>query len=220
MASRAGLSGIALAEIGLGVILAWSGIENEPIASTLRSLAGGQKPASGPPTSTGGYGTVPLSAPNLTGSGAVTSAASDSAIATDALRYQGAGYVWAGAPLEGVGNWDCSSFANWVCGKDLGLAIPGYAPSSYSGATHGPATTAWLVWGGLETVGHDGASSQAGDLCIWQTHMGIAIGGGRMISAQDPELGTGISGIDGAIPGELLFVRRYLESTISVAPSG
>lgn len=45
MASRGGLSGLALAEIAAGVILAWSGIQNASIAATLRSVIGGKKPA-------------------------------------------------------------------------------------------------------------------------------------------------------------------------------
>lgn len=48
MASRAGLSGLAVAEIAAGVLLAWSGIANQTIAATVTSLARGQKPAQGP----------------------------------------------------------------------------------------------------------------------------------------------------------------------------
>lgn len=48
MASRAGLSGLAVAEIAAGVILAWSGIENQTLTVTLQSLIGGKKPPGGP----------------------------------------------------------------------------------------------------------------------------------------------------------------------------
>jgi len=69
------------------------------------------------------------------------------------------------------------------------------------------------LWDGAVTIGHDGAQAQPGDLCVWQTHMGVALGGGKMISAEDPQQGTQIgeigSGVSGFIPGELLFVRRY-----------
>jgi cell wall-associated NlpC family hydrolase len=214
------LSGLALAEIAGGVILAWSGIENQAVTATVSSLIKGKAPAPGPagPQSLTAGLTVPTTGADLPGSGAAL--AGESAIATDALRYQGDGYVWGGAPAKGAGNWDCSSFANWVCGHDVGLPIPGYPAGAYTGEEHGPPTTVWLVWGGLETVSHNGDDAEPGDLCVWQTHMGIAIGGGQMISAQDPELGTGTSGINGAIPGELLFVRRYVASVGSVAPSG
>jgi cell wall-associated NlpC family hydrolase len=50
--------------------------------------------------------------------------------------------------------------------------------------------------------------AQAGDLCCWQTHIGICTGSGQMISAQDPALGTGVSNIE--LAGEILFVRRIV----------
>jgi hypothetical protein len=52
MASRGGLSGLALAEVAAGVILVWSGISNAAIAATLKSLIGGRKPVA----DTGGEG--------------------------------------------------------------------------------------------------------------------------------------------------------------------
>jgi cell wall-associated NlpC family hydrolase len=120
----------------------------------------------------------------------------------------GAGYRWGGAPAVGTGNWDCSSFVNWVVGHDCGMAIPGYAAGSYGGAEHGPATLSWLAWSGCTTIGHSGSAAQPGDLAVWQTHMGICTGPNTMISAQDPQNGTRISAIDGFISGELLYIRR------------
>ena len=46
---------------------------------------------------------------------------------------------------------------------------------------------------------------------MWQTHIGIATGGGRMISALNEHLGTQETTIaDGAPGGELLFVKRVV----------
>jgi len=90
----------------------------------------------------------------------------------------------------------------------LGLPIPGYPAGAYTGSSHGPATGEWMVWSGLTTVGHNGSVAQAGDLAVWQTHMGICLGPNSMISAQDPANGTQVSAINGFIP-ELLFIRRY-----------
>lgn len=53
MASGAGLSGLAVSEIGAGVILAWSGIENQTLTSTLRSVIRGKAPTPGPAGPTG-----------------------------------------------------------------------------------------------------------------------------------------------------------------------
>ena len=58
-------------------------------------------------------------------------------------------------------------------------------------------------------MGHSPGSAQAGDLCVWQTHMGIAVGGGQMVSALNERLGTRVTTISGGAPGgEVLFVRR------------
>jgi len=135
------------------------------------------------------------------------------------LQYKGASYVWGGAPANGIGNWDCSSFCNWVIGHDMDMAIPGNPAGTYTGQSHGAVTGQWLIWGGCTTVGHSGSAAVAGDLCVWQTHMGIAIGGGQMISAQTPGPDqTLVSAIDGFIP-ELLFIRR-LNAVVQPGSSG
>jgi Lysozyme like domain len=46
VASRGGLSALALAEISTGVILAWSGIENASLSATLTSIQQGKAPKS------------------------------------------------------------------------------------------------------------------------------------------------------------------------------
>jgi len=110
-----------------------------------------------------------------------------------------------------------------VIGHDLGLAIPLYAAGTYTGADHGPPTGAWLLWGGATTIGHDASVAQPGDLCVWQTHMGIAIGGGQMVSARsataDPPTGVGAIA-HGGPAGQQLFVRRLNARTSSPAGGG
>jgi cell wall-associated NlpC family hydrolase len=204
-----GVSAPAVAAAGIGGLFLWSGLKGAKISTTARSLLQGQQPsaANANPISGNSFAGQFASGPLTASSSGNLGSGSGAAIASDALRYQGAGYVWGGAPAQGIGHWDCSSFANWVVGHDSGLAIPFYKVGGYNGSAHGPATVAWLGWGGCHTVGNTGRSAQPGDLCIWQTHMGIAIGGGQMISAQNQSSGTQISGIDGFVP-ELLFVRR------------
>lgn len=197
--------GIAVAYASAGGIILYSGIKGATIADTLKAVLSGNLKVT--PTEPIGSASPAASSGGTAPSGKATGSAAQAA--SDALRYEGSGYVWGGAPGLGPGNWDCSSFANWVYGHDLGLAIPGYSAGSYTGTVHGPATGDWILWGGLTTIGHDGSVAQAGDVCVWQTHMGIATGSNQMISAQDPQNGTQVSGIDGFIPGEELFVRRY-----------
>jgi hypothetical protein len=43
------IPGLPVAFIGVGGVLVWSGIENQPVSSVLRSLARGQAPPKGPP---------------------------------------------------------------------------------------------------------------------------------------------------------------------------
>ena len=194
------LSGIPVGMVVIGGVLVWSGIENEPVTAIFQALATGKMPPKGPVDPPGFYATPG------TGSGSSTAQfpASDSAIANDAMKYQGHCYQFGGAPgPDGTGCWDCSSFVNWVLGHDLGLAIPGYKPGTYNGQSHGPATTQYLVFGSAVSA----ASVQAGDLVVGITHMGIATGGGNYISAHDPAEGTSVSPIS-SFPDPVIFYRR------------
>lgn len=202
------ISGKAVAVTTAGFVLAWSGIKGATIGDTLRDLLKGQPvPVSPMVAPTIGVDSAVLPAGTAAG-GSVP--ASTSAIANDALKYQGHAYLYGGAPgPDGSRPWDCSSFSSWVLGHDSGLTLPGAGAAGYNGESHGPTTVAYLAWAHAQTVGHDGGHAQAGDLCVWQTHMGIALGGGQMISALNPHLGTQVTTITaGAPPGELLFVRR------------
>ena len=203
-----GVNGIAVAAVGAGALLAWSGIRGTRVTAALREIISGQQPSVVPAypvtTPTGGPG---LGGP--IGAGSAPGSATGQAIAADARSYVGHAYLYGGAPgTTGRGPWDCSSFVNWVLGHDLHLAIPGFA--TYDGSVHGPNTLTYLAWPGATTVGHDGSAALPGDLCVWQTHMGIALGGGQMVSARSATSvpPTGIDNIAGDIPGELLFVRR------------
>lgn len=213
------MDGVSLGLGAAGGLLIYAGVKGYSIPSLLQAFVQGRSPSSAKLSAStvqaaSAYPSVPFS-----GATGTASAASTSSIASTALKFDGAGYVWGGAPAKGVGNWDCSSFVNYVCGYCLDLPIPGYPAGSYDGSTHGPTTITWQVWNGLTTIGN-GGSMQPGDLAIWETHMGIVTGDNQMISAQDPQLGTGISAVRGAIPGEVLRIRRYKTSAVTVVPSG
>lgn len=188
-----------------GGILVWSGLKGASLSTSLKSLISGQAPS--------GANVEPVGTPagsSAAGAGSASGpGAAVSGIAGDALRYEGHPYDFGGAPgTDGTHPWDCSSFANWVVGHDAGHAIPGFPAGQYTGAVHGPSTISWLAWSGCRTVGHDGGQAQAGDLAVWQTHMGICTGPDAMISARNPAKGTTTSKINGFIPGEVLFIRR------------
>jgi cell wall-associated NlpC family hydrolase len=206
------VKGVYLAGAGLGAVILYAGFKGKSWTNVTHGLLAGQSPSQSPsqyPITTMpeayaqgafGYGGAAI------GTGGT---ASGEAIANDAMKYQGASYVWAGAPGSGAGHWDCSSFANAVIGRDLGMAIPMYAAGKYLGQAHGPNTIAWLAWRGCEKA----AGNSPGVLAIWQTHMGICIGGGKMISALNGQLGTAVTTVaGGAPPGEILSYRQLKAS--------
>lgn len=198
---------------GGGAILLWSGFRGKNWSNTLRSIVSGKNPnatLTSYPITTAPAAFITPNDLTASGTGVAAHASvtgTSENIAQDAQRYIGSGYVWGGAPGSGAGHWDCSSFCNAVIGRDLGLAIPMYKAGSYHGQSHGPTTLVWLAWTGCFTIKQ--ADIAPGDLCVWQTHMGIAVGNGRMVSAQDQQLGTRETTIKAGAPfGEKLFVRR------------
>jgi hypothetical protein len=142
------------------------------------------------------------------GAGAGTGA-TGSALADFALADIGHAYKFSGAcGPDGSRPWDCSSAAGWWIGHQAGYALPGgsWAKVTGNGSGHGPATGSYLLWGSAIAR----ADVAAGDVLVYQTHMGIAISGTEMVSAEDPADGTRKNSIDGmtASLGEKLFCRR------------
>src|SRR6266851_633263 len=174
---------IPLILIGTGAYLAWFGVHywrrdvrwpSDPVKSVLQGhglLPAGPAPtpavddieASGGAPGKGGAG----------GGGGTTGSVTGQMIAEAALKYNGAGYAWGGDPSKGAGNWDCSSFVNWVIGHDLRLSIP--QDSRYDGSSHGPDVAAWILWSGVKHIA--GGKARPGDLLAWgpNEHIGVAI---------------------------------------------
>lgn len=191
-------SGFALAAILGGIVLLYSGLRGVSVLKSIQAVIQGKSPA-----------TVTQTQPITAATGVLVSSVTPpagsvgSTVTTAGLAgYEGHCYDYGGAPgTDGRGCWDCSSFANWVFGHDQGRAIPTFAAGSYTGAVHGPPTGLWLVWTGATTV--TAAQAQPGDVVVWLTHMGIYLGGGQMISALNPSLGTKITTVaEGSPTGE------------------
>lgn len=197
--------------IGIGAYFGWFGVHywrsdtkypTDPLKAVLQG-----KPI---PKPTRGGETANISAAGKAASvsGLTLSAgasATGSAIADDALKYNGAGYVWGGNASQ-VGDWDCSSFVSYVLGHDLGMNLPGgkWGEPGFPPHAHGPTTMQYLMFGSplnLDQV-------QAGDLIVSSEHIGIAISPTQMISAQDPALGTGVAGFPAGFPAGPPHYRR------------
>lgn len=174
--------GIAYAAAG-GVLLA-AGYRGARVSDAFRAVLDGQPVPSGSLAVSGYSGGASLAA-----GVPVVSSGSTSDFVRTATRYDGARYVWGGVPGTTVGvdnGTDCSGFVNMVIGRDLGLAIPGYAAGAFSGSAHGPATLSWNTWKGVQhlgTYGAAGVTAEPGDLLMWATHIGFYVGAGNMFSA-------------------------------------
>ncbi len=104
-----------------------------------------------------------------------------SAIAAFAQTFDGAKYVYGGtSPTTG---WDCSGFTQYVY-KHFGISIPRTSEQQYAASQH--ISQSNLAPGDLVFAQFPGDNASPG-------HVGIYIGGGKVISAQDPAAGTGIS---------------------------
>lgn len=194
-----GINGPALAAVAAGGVFLYASVKGYSVTHTLAIMISGQSPAKQTQTN-------PIGTPTQSSSSGMATAGGGSGgdFAGIAESYVGKlQYVFGGPPPAGTV--DCSSFVSKVLNQ-AGIPNPGGAP--YSANSHGPNTLSYLSWGGATTIGHSPTDAQRNDLCIWQTHMGIALGNGEFVSARDPAGGVGIDQIAGDVPGELLFVRR------------
>lgn len=192
------MNGPAIGAVAVGAVFVYGGIKGYSVLKAIQNIVQGKAAGTG-------QNTALLSA----GTGSGAGVTSDNAIAAEAQSLIGsAPYKWGGIPGRlGKGGWDCSSFVNWILGVKFGLSIPG---GPYNGSTHGPVVGEYLTWSGATTVGHTAASAQPGDLVIWPTHIGIAVGSGQYVSAYDTAKGVWQTDISGGGPtGEpLVAIRR------------
>lgn len=107
---------------------------------------------------------------------------SGGAISAFAQSFNGAPYVYGGTSPQG---WDCSGFVQYVLAH-FGITAPRTSEEQWAWAEHVPASQ--LAPGDLVFAQFPGDNSSPG-------HVGIYIGGGNVISAQDPKSGTGISSL-------------------------
>jgi cell wall-associated NlpC family hydrolase len=156
-------------------------------------------------TLTADVGALQPDSSTTTSTTTTTGTSTGSAIADDALKYVGAGYVFGGNASK-VGDWDCSSFVSYVLGHDLGQPLPGgkWGDPGFPPNSHGPASGTYALFG----TGIDLTEVKAGDLIANGEHIGIAISSTQMISAQDPQLGTGIANFPAGFPGGAPSYRR------------
>ncbi|GEO97157.1 MULTISPECIES: C40 family peptidase [Kocuria] len=103
-----------------------------------------------------------------------------------AMQGVGTGYVWGGTSF---GAWDCSGFTGWVYAQN-GIDIPRTSSQQIAAAT-------------------PTATPQPGDLVSQNggNHIGIYIGGGKMVSALNPTQGTFVHSVN-AMPVDGYYTYR------------
>lgn len=180
--------GVAVAYCVVGGVVLYSGIKGATLQDTVGAVLTGNLTVTDD---------EPIQAQNSSGSGNTTpattgSTASGQQILGDAMKYNGHKYVYGGAsnPTDG---WDCSSFASYVLGHDLGMMLPGnesWAQATESGKVHGPVADEFAKTPNFTKVGSNPAQNQPGDLLVWTGHVGFGTGNGGMFSAYDTASGT------------------------------
>ncbi|MEX5296738.1 MULTISPECIES: C40 family peptidase [Kocuria] len=103
-----------------------------------------------------------------------------------AMQGVGTGYVWGGTSF---GAWDCSGFTGWVYAQN-GIDIPRTSFQQIAAAT-------------------PTSNPQPGDLVSQNggNHIGIYIGGGKMVSALNPTQGTFVHSVN-AMPVDGYYTYR------------
>lgn len=204
---KPGISGLAVAATGTGMLLMYAAIRGATLSDTVRSLLKGT-----PLPSTGvalgdlragvgselgaaaskaaadaaalqqqGIGAAPGTSGILGGlGGAIGAATLGARIAAAAQAYVGKPYKFATA---GPNTFDCSGLVTWVLHHDLGLNLPSNSHT---------VTGQFYVWSGATTVGRP---PQAGDLICYTGHIGIAINATQMVNALNSKSGVKVSNI-------------------------
>jgi cell wall-associated NlpC family hydrolase len=107
--------------------------------------------------------------------------------------------------------WDCSGAVGYLL-SNWGIILPGLTSRWYASSGYHPSdAAAYLTWEHAWTVPQ--SQAWAGDLYVWETHVGIALDNYYMLSALDAQYGTAVTPVAGFGPAnETLTVRRIWQS--------
>ena len=169
---------------GAGGVFIWSGLKGKSVSSVFRQLAGGDSPA-GAVSANPIAGVAPpiSSTPSSGGIPEIAGATVLDQAAKLAESYVGvAPYVYGGTSPNG---WDCSGMVQWIYSQ-FGVSLPRTSEEQWSAVTH--IGQSQLQPGDLVFAQFPGDNASPG-------HVGIYVGGGEIVSAEDQQLGTGYSSL-------------------------
>lgn len=160
-----GISGGAVAAAAVGGLLIWAGIQDAPLVDALRQITKGQAPTGRAAKTTTVQWASNVGAGVGSAVGEAAAAGAGGAIVAAARKYLGRPYKWAAV---GPDSFDCSGLVYRVL-NDVGIKAPRLTTWGYQ------------AWSGAITVKR--ADARAGDMVIYNGHMGIMVSAGRMIHA-------------------------------------
>ena len=186
-----------------GAVVLWAGMRGVAVSDAFRQLLRGK--ALEAPDIDGEAGAA-LGQVAASGTGAA--AGTGSTISDAGMRYVGGETRYMFGRANPANGWDCSGFTSWVLNHDCGIPIPGYSrPYSFEGTSHGPVSGQYFAWTGAQRISR--ADIQAGDLCCWLGHVGIAISNTQLVHCPGPNgrINPVVGHIDGAARGPMLARR-------------
>lgn len=190
MAESGKISGVAIAVMTAGALLAYAGFRGASPKDVLKDLSTGKAPGV---SKTASY--IPTSS---TGSGAAQASFAGSGALVGALgKYKDDEYSQ--SLRAQVGYSDCSSFVGKGL-RDIGVKVPGGLPT----------TAFYLVWTGLTTVNK--SSIQQGDLLCAPGHMAVAISSTMAVGQQNPNDDVKVDKISNIMYGTTWIARRLKSS--------
>lgn len=169
----AGISGLAVAAATVGGLLLWSSIRNVSPVDTLKEVLGRPSGKAAISTPIGSVASGVRGVAMGTAGAGVAGSVGSAILVTAARRYLGVRYVYGGTSRSGV---DCS-----------GLVVLAMRDSGWAGVPRFT-TTSFGSWAKSQGATRVNSGFQAGDVVCRSGHMGIALGGGRLIHA--PHTGT------------------------------
>jgi cell wall-associated NlpC family hydrolase len=180
MGDTAGVSGLGVGLAAAGGLLVWSGIRNVSPIDTLKEVLG--RPSDSRPIGTpfgstiSGVRGVAASVGTAAGAAATGVAGGGGSgggqLVQAARRYLGVRYVFGGTSKTGM---DCSGLVVLAL-RDIGVKAPRFTTATFG------------TWAKAQGATRVSAPFASGDVILRTGHMGIALGGGRLIHA--PHTGT------------------------------